>query len=82
MNLSTLREALGISQNKLDRLAKVPIGTVNAIEAGRNKNPSVAMCLAIISGLHEAGARGATVEMVFARPDAAELATAESEAVL
>jgi transcriptional regulator with XRE-family HTH domain len=40
-NLKKLREAKGLSQEKLARLADVANNTIVKIEAGKNKNPTL-----------------------------------------
>jgi DNA-binding XRE family transcriptional regulator len=67
-NLSTIRVALGLSQIELDRRAKLPRGTVNDIESGRNQNPGLSVCLAITDALRRAGAKGVDVETLFSSP--------------
>jgi len=66
MTLKSVRESLGLSQVGLDRLAGLTRGTVNQIEAGHNENPSLAIALALTEALRNAGARGVTVESLFA----------------
>jgi len=66
MTLGELRDALGISQKELDRMAGLPINTVHLIESGTNKNPGIKTCVAITEALREAGAKGVTVEDIFA----------------
>ncbi len=66
MTLSTIRESMNISQVELDRRAELPRGSVGDIESGRNQNPSVGVCLSIASALRRAGAKGVTVEKLFA----------------
>lgn len=66
MTLQTVRQSLGLSQVELDRRAGLPRGTVGDIESGRNGNPSVAVCLQIAEALRRAGAKGVTVEGLFA----------------
>lgn len=67
MTLQTLRQSLGISQVELDRRAGLPRGTINDIETGKNQNPGVAVCIQIAEALRRAGAKGVTVESLFAR---------------
>jgi transcriptional regulator with XRE-family HTH domain len=40
-NIKRLREAKGLSQEKLARLADVANNTIIKIEAGKNKNPTL-----------------------------------------
>lgn len=65
MNLKGVRQALGLSQVELDRLAKLPRGTVNDIELGRNDDPSLSVCVALTDALRRAGAKGVAVEGLF-----------------
>lgn len=66
MTLQSVRQALGISQVDLDRRAGLTRGTVGDIESGRNGNPSFSVCMDIADALKRAGAKGVTVEMLFA----------------
>ena len=66
MTLAELRSALGLTQVDLDRLAGLPDNTVNQIENGKNKNPGIRACVAIVDALRRSGATGADVESVFA----------------
>jgi DNA-binding XRE family transcriptional regulator len=68
MTLKELREALGINQVELDRLAGIDRGTVHKIEAGSNANPSLSVAMAITDALRRAGAKGADIEMLFSQP--------------
>lgn len=65
MDLASVRNALGISQAELERRAKLPRGTVQELESGKNQNPSVKVCGAIVTQLRKAGAVGVTVESLF-----------------
>lgn len=67
MDLKTLRDALGLSQAELDRLAGLARGTTSDIESGRNQNPSVGVCIELVRALKERGARGVTVEALFGK---------------
>ena len=40
-NIKTMREAKGLSQEKLARLADVANNTIIKIESGKNKNPTL-----------------------------------------
>lgn len=66
MQLRFLREALNLTQNDLDRRAKLSIGTTRDIEMGRNQNPSIAVCKALVDALRASGAEGADIEQIFA----------------
>lgn len=65
MTLKGVREALGISQAELERRAKLPRGTVQDIESGRNQNPTITVCVALADALRRAGAKGVEVESLF-----------------
>lgn len=66
MTLTAVRESLDISQVELDRRAELPRGSVGDIEGGRNQNPSISVCLSIAAALRRSGAKGVTVEKLFA----------------
>ena len=68
MTLRQMRQSMGLSQPELDRRAGLTKGTVSQIEVGTNQNPSIAVCLAIVGALREAGAKGVDVEMLFSAP--------------
>jgi DNA-binding XRE family transcriptional regulator len=65
MTLKAVREVLNLSQVELDRRAKLPRGTVQDIESGRNQNPTVNVCSAIADALRKAGAKGVDIESLF-----------------
>lgn len=50
-NLRNLREAKGLSQEKLARLADVANNTIVKIEAGKNKNPTLDTIKKIVKAL-------------------------------
>ncbi len=65
MTLAELRKNLGLSQRELNRRANLPGGIVRQIEEGITQNPSVGVCMAIVTALRESGAPGANVEELF-----------------
>ncbi len=65
LKLQTVREALGLSQVALDRRAKLTRGTINDIERGKNADPGLSLCLAIVDALRASGAKGVEVETLF-----------------
>lgn len=65
MTLRIVRDAMGLSQNELDKLAGLPRGTVHDVESGRNGNPTITVCKAITDALRTAGAKGVELEELF-----------------
>lgn len=65
MALKEFREAAGLSQLKLDKLAGLDAGTVHKIEAGSNRNPTINVVAKIVSALRRQGLAGVTAEMLF-----------------
>lgn len=65
MTLKEARDAAGLSQKKLDRLAKLPIGTTSDIELGRNRNPSWEVVAKLTAALHKRGLAGVTERQLF-----------------
>lgn len=74
MELRQARELLGISQLELDRESGLPKGSVNDIEAGRNRRPSHDTVIRIVRALRRRGLQGADSEQLFPVPDTKEVA--------
>lgn len=69
MSLSHARKLANVSQSELDRLAGLRKGTVQQLEAGRNKRPAYETVVRITRGLRKAGLAGITAEELFPVPD-------------
>lgn len=65
MTLTDARKALGWTQLKLDRKAKLVEGTTQQIESGRIQNPSWAIVSAITEAFRVAGLVGLTAHDLF-----------------
>lgn len=65
MTLPELRQAFGLTQVDLDDAAGLKRGTVTQIENGRNLNPSIKVCLAIVEAFRARGAKDLAIEDLF-----------------
>lgn len=65
MTLKQARTALGWSQLKLDKQAKLVLGTTQQIEAGRINNPSWSIVSGITEAFQRAGLVGLTAHDLF-----------------
>lgn len=65
MTLKEAREAVGLSQSALDRLAKVSKNTVHDLEKGHNQDPAFSVVEGIIGALRRAGLKNITAEQIF-----------------
>lgn len=67
MKLQDVRQAMGLTQRELDRRAGLSRGTVRDIEAERNANPTIDVCVKIADALRRAGAKGVEIEALFGK---------------
>jgi predicted transcriptional regulator len=65
MTLKEVRTAVGLSQRKLDKLSGLPIGTVCALEDGRNSDPAWSVVAAVVGALRQHGLPNLTAGDLF-----------------
>jgi DNA-binding XRE family transcriptional regulator len=69
MHLRQFREMIGATQQEIDRLGGLRPGTVQQIEAGRNRRPAYETVVGVVRGLRKAGLVNITAEQVFPIPE-------------
>jgi predicted transcriptional regulator len=72
VRLRHYREVIGVTQQEVDRLGGLRPGTVQQIEAGRNKRPAYETVVGVVRGLRKAGLVNITAEQVFPMPEVTE----------